>query len=244
MNTPIESSTVLAGRETTAETIEDHAMAVLGHAQALVELSRECNDDEIAKVSEAIVLELAGITHAQGLELREILPHETCEECERPCLDFRRSSASGRVTCTTCLVIEGSASGAAKLLAARERELDMAWSQGHASGKRTAAENAEEARNATPPTASHTRTTVLDGARHATMQREDHHGAPGPMFVRIARLWAVVLDRVVLPHEVALCLAALKLARAVQDPTHGDNWVDLAGYAACGGEVASARRSA
>lgn len=38
---------------------------------------------------------------------------------------------------------------------------------------------------------------------------------------------------------VALCMAELKIARAATNETHMDSWVDLAGYAACGGEIAS-----
>lgn len=245
MNTPIESSSN-AGYETTAEAIANHARHIKALASALLTLAEAaCNDDEISQLCEAIVLELASITQLQGLELEEILPAETCEECGRPCLDFRRSRATGKATCTTCLVIEGGSvlfGAAAK--AARAVELDAVWAQGHESGKRTAGEAAAETRPAVAAEQRHNRATVLDGARQATMQREDHHGAPGMMFARIAELWSVILDAAVLAHHVALCLAALKIARAVEDPHHGDNWVDMAGYAACGGEVALARRSA
>lgn len=35
-------------------------------------------------------------------------------------------------------------------------------------------------------------------------------------------------------------LVDLKVTRAWGNPSHGDNWVDIAGYAACGGELAGA----
>ena len=38
---------------------------------------------------------------------------------------------------------------------------------------------------------------------------------------------------------VALLMAELKIARAVTNTGHMDSWVDLAGYAACGGERAA-----
>jgi len=38
------------------------------------------------------------------------------------------------------------------------------------------------------------------------------------------------------PHDVALMMALLKIARLKGNPIHGDSWVDLAGYAACGAE--------
>ena len=33
-------------------------------------------------------------------------------------------------------------------------------------------------------------------------------------------------------------LVDLKTVRAWGNPAHDDNWVDIAGYAACGGEIA------
>ena len=35
--------------------------------------------------------------------------------------------------------------------------------------------------------------------------------------------------------------AQIKLARLKSNAAHADNWVDLAGYAACGGELAAER---
>jgi hypothetical protein len=34
-------------------------------------------------------------------------------------------------------------------------------------------------------------------------------------------------------------MSLLKLARIRSNPGHSDNWIDLAGYAACGGELAA-----
>ena len=42
------------------------------------------------------------------------------------------------------------------------------------------------------------------------------------------------------PHDVAAMLALLKIARIASGHAKADNWVDLAGYAACGGEIQSA----
>jgi hypothetical protein len=38
--------------------------------------------------------------------------------------------------------------------------------------------------------------------------------------------------------SVAIMCADLKLARFEHQPDHADSWVDLAGYAACGAEIA------
>jgi hypothetical protein len=39
------------------------------------------------------------------------------------------------------------------------------------------------------------------------------------------------------PHQVAIMLIDLKAARAWNNEEHADNWIDMAGYAACGGEL-------
>ena len=36
--------------------------------------------------------------------------------------------------------------------------------------------------------------------------------------------------------QVYLCLNQLKVSRLIETPTHADSWVDIAGYAALGGE--------
>jgi hypothetical protein len=83
----------------------------------------------------------------------------------------------------------------------------------------------------------------LDLARRATTSRQDSYGRPEDGFAVIARLWSVVLGVDVAPHQVALALGAVKTARLIANPQHLDSWVDLAGYAACGAEIATVRRS-
>lgn len=84
------------------------------------------------------------------------------------------------------------------------------------------------------------RKTVLDGAAAAVLRdRQATHGAPENSFPAIASMWATIFGVPVQPWQVPLALAALKIVRANTTPTHADNWVDLAGYAACGGELAS-----
>jgi len=81
------------------------------------------------------------------------------------------------------------------------------------------------------------RFVLLTDAMNAVSERGSSYGTVEENFDRIARLWTVLLGKDVTPGEVALCLAALKMARLIQTPDHRDSWVDLAGYAACGGEV-------
>lgn len=72
------------------------------------------------------------------------------------------------------------------------------------------------------------------------LQRGTGYGEPSEHFTRTAELWSSLLGWPVKPTDVALCLVALKLARIVACPGHVDSWVDVAGYAACGVEVATA----
>lgn len=85
------------------------------------------------------------------------------------------------------------------------------------------------------------RREVLERATEAVTLRGDCHGAPAESFARIAAMWSVIFRHEVRAHEIALCLVALKLVRATASPTHADNWVDMAGYAACGAEAAKGK---
>lgn len=89
------------------------------------------------------------------------------------------------------------------------------------------------------------RAQVLDAARAAvTVDRAATHGAPENSFGRIAAVWSARLGLTVTPAQVCILLADLKGCRAWDNPGHADNWVDLAGYAACGGEVAGGAAAA
>jgi hypothetical protein len=83
------------------------------------------------------------------------------------------------------------------------------------------------------------RKQILDSAADAVLRdRNATHGAPENSFGTIAKLWSVFLDKDVEPWQVAMMLGLLKVARAKGNPANADNFVDLAGYAACGGELA------
>lgn len=86
-----------------------------------------------------------------------------------------------------------------------------------------------------------TRADILDSARTAvTRDRAATHGAAEESFGLIARLWSARLGLDLTGAQVALMMIDLKTARAWGNPGHADNWVDIAGYAACGGEIAGA----
>lgn len=83
------------------------------------------------------------------------------------------------------------------------------------------------------------RTEILKKANECVMgDREQDYGTPEDNFARIANLWTAYSGYGFTAHDVALMLALLKIARAGGGNYHPDNYVDLAGYAACAGEIA------
>jgi hypothetical protein len=84
------------------------------------------------------------------------------------------------------------------------------------------------------------RSVALDNAKELINgQRAQDYGPPEVNFSRIAKLWEPILGIGIKPHEVALCLAQLKVARLINTPDHEDSWVDAAGYVGIGAELAT-----
>lgn len=97
---------------------------------------------------------------------------------------------------------------------------------------------------------SNVRTAILKEAMEAIDgSRDEQYGSPEDNFKRIARLWSEYLsaanepheyqETVIEPQDVANMMILLKIARTMHDPEVRDNWVDIAGYAACAGEITS-----
>lgn len=83
------------------------------------------------------------------------------------------------------------------------------------------------------------RAQTLDTAKEIVCKgRQGEYGGPERNFSEIARLWAGYLGRPVEPHDVAAMMILMKVARIKANPAHEDSWIDIAGYAACGNEVA------
>lgn len=90
------------------------------------------------------------------------------------------------------------------------------------------------------------RAEILDTAReYVTKDRAATHGEAEDNFRRIAALWNAYLEpeAPITATDVAVMMTLLKIARISSNETNADNWVDGAGYLACGGEIASARPS-
>ena len=86
------------------------------------------------------------------------------------------------------------------------------------------------------------RAEILDAAQKCVCGgREQDYGSPEDSFGAIARLWSAYLSTkphpTIKPKDVAAMMALLKIARIATGHAKEDNWVDLAGYAACGGEI-------
>ena len=94
-----------------------------------------------------------------------------------------------------------------------------------------------------------TRKEILEAAAKCVCgDREQDYGRPENNFRTIAGLWTVYMrekccgadsDLCIMPTDVAALLALLKIARIASGHAKDDNWIDLAGYAACGGEIES-----
>ena len=79
---------------------------------------------------------------------------------------------------------------------------------------------------------------VLDKASEVVVgSRQDDYGDAGQNHARIAAIWSALLDHPVTPADVAKMMIGLKLSRLTVSPDHEDSWVDIAGYAAIGGEL-------
>lgn len=91
-----------------------------------------------------------------------------------------------------------------------------------------------------------TRVDILHKAEKCVCgQREQDYGTPEDNFTTIAELWEAYIraactsenaDVCVDAKDVAAMMALMKIARIAAGNGKADNWVDLAGYAACGAE--------
>lgn len=101
-----------------------------------------------------------------------------------------------------------------------------------------------------------TREEILTVAKQCVCgDRDQDYGSPERSFEMIAKLWTPYLEAKCLqittgnadypshpvldigPEDVAAMMCLFKLARIATGHGKADNWIDLAGYAACGGEL-------
>lgn len=96
---------------------------------------------------------------------------------------------------------------------------------------------------------SRRREEILEKAKEAVLKnRNVDYGDPEDNFKTIANLWNAYcgpLDGEHIPlesHDVAIFCILIKIARIAESPKKIDHWVDIAGYAACGGECTTSNK--
>ena len=78
-----------------------------------------------------------------------------------------------------------------------------------------------------------------------TVDRAATHGNAEDSFTSIAKLWdwwlqnRPVPEAELLPEDVAMMMALFKIGRIAGNPSHEDNFVDVAGYTAIAGEIST-----
>ena len=88
------------------------------------------------------------------------------------------------------------------------------------------------------------RKEILDTAQKCVCgDREQDYGSPENNFGRIAEFWTTYKGVEFSTVDVAIMMALLKIARIASGHAKEDNWVDMAGYAACGGEIETEGKS-
>lgn len=73
-------------------------------------------------------------------------------------------------------------------------------------------------------------------------ERNSSYGDPVDDFATTADLWQTYLSRIIRhrdgvilkPHDVAVMMSLLKIARISWSPEKRDHWADLGGYTGCG----------
>lgn len=84
------------------------------------------------------------------------------------------------------------------------------------------------------------RAEILDTAKeYVTKDRAATHGDAERNFALIAAYWSAHLDTDITATDVAVMMTLFKLARAKGNIGNAENWIDGAGYLACGGEIAT-----
>ena len=64
------------------------------------------------------------------------------------------------------------------------------------------------------------------------------YGDPTANHIRIAQLWSAYLGYRIEPHEVAICMALVKISRIAEQGTHRDSYADALSYMAIAGHIA------
>ena len=89
-------------------------------------------------------------------------------------------------------------------------------------------------RRTTMTDTSRTRAELLADAEAAVNNDQNaDYGNPNQDFKRTAEFWSTFLGVAITPTQVGMMMALLKISRSAWSPGRRDNYLDLAGYAAC-----------
>lgn len=83
---------------------------------------------------------------------------------------------------------------------------------------------------------------LIEATRCVMKDRNVTHGDPEDNFATIARYWQNYLLTPISAEQVAVMMILMKVSRLHTSPEHPDHWVDIAGYAACGGGIATLQK--
>ena len=86
-----------------------------------------------------------------------------------------------------------------------------------------------------------TKEYLEEAARIVTGQRQFDYGNKYENHKNISDLWSAYLDKEVSPHDVAICMLLVKVARLKHRKTK-DCYLDMAGYAAIAGEISDRKK--
>lgn len=88
-----------------------------------------------------------------------------------------------------------------------------------------------------------TREEILWDAKECVCNsRNKEYGAPEDNFALIASLWTEYLNIPVSALDVSIMMILLKIARLKGTAPTDDCFIDICGYAACGGEIMAAEK--
>ena len=114
-------------------------------------------------------------------------------------------------------------------------------------------ENYDERRRAEKKRAKNGRSEILKAAEKIVSgERQEQYGSPEDNFATIARYWECYLDAraknggtdatfTLGADDVAAMMILFKAGRLSTGVGSADTWIDIAGYAACGGQIQTER---
>ena len=76
-------------------------------------------------------------------------------------------------------------------------------------------------------------------SEHLLNERGLRYGEPTGNHLRIAALWEAYLGYPINPHEVAVCMALVKISRIAEQSDHRDSYEDAICYLGIAGHIAT-----